>query len=110
MELIEEIKGVLEASEFVKKTENIWERETQIKQQGHTMIINGQRIQQPDQIIDLKYKVELCGSGSLENEDGSNHQDFEMVCIQVIQGEEVIQESNDSIYNIDEFIIKFVTK
>lgn len=110
MELVEEIKGVLEANEFAKKTENIWERETQIKQQGHTMIINGQRIQQPDQIIDLKYKVELCGSGCLENEDGSNHQDFEMVCIQVIQGDEIIQEFNDSIYNIDEFVTRFFNK
>lgn len=67
------IEDVLSSRGF-KKIENPdidqhWENIKTVKTQGQVLIINGQRMEQPAQDIDIKYVFKILGEGSITDED-----------------------------------------
>ena len=62
------IETTLNSRGFIKNDQK-WSLTKQFQQQGQVMIINGQCMEQPSQIIDIEYIVELLGEGYIETVD-----------------------------------------
>lgn len=87
-------------SDFTKCTDTIYTKEIQKHLPGQIMIINNQQIQQPGQTINLKFKFEIFGDGSVDDEECI------IIHFSIYQnGENKIRELFDSFYynEIDRF-------
>ena len=63
--LYNHIESTLNGKGFTKN-DNKWSLTKQIQQPCQIMIINGQRMEQPGQVINIEYIVELLGEGYIE--------------------------------------------
>ena len=71
---------------------NVWIKEFQSRSQGVTMNINGQRFQQPGEVIKMMYKLEVIGDGSVDEVP------FSQINFQVKQGDDFIVDTDECIY------------
>lgn len=94
-EFLNSINDYLESVGFIKN-DNIYLKETQARTAGQVMVINGRRMEQPGQIINIKMTIEECGEGFVGEES------FELIGLKVAQNNEIIAEYNISFY-YDEF-------
>ena len=88
---LEYIKNKLELGGF-NLINDEYKRIVQVRQQGPTMIINGQRIEQQDELITLEFTIKLMGEGSIDDDK------FEMIGFNVCRENETIFELNQSFY------------
>lgn len=71
---------------------NVWIKEFQSKSQGVVMNINGQRFQQPGEVVKMMYKLEVMGDGSIDEVP------FSQINFQVKQGNDFIVDTDECIY------------
>ena len=64
---LEYIKNKLELGGF-NLINDKYKRTVQVRQQGPTMIINGQRVEQQDKLITLEFAITLMGEGSIDDD------------------------------------------
>lgn len=84
------------------KIEDTFISKRQVQQPGQTMIINGKRMMNPGQVIDVKFEVLLVGPGSMLNKNGECERKFDVIEFHIIQnGEYMVDYSNS--FNWDEF-------
>jgi hypothetical protein len=57
-------------------TNEVYEWNRQIQQRGQTIIINGQRMDQPGQTITILYRIEILGDGCVMDESDNIEQEF----------------------------------
>lgn len=72
------LEDILTKYQFIKN-DNRYTIEYTCQKPGQTMIVNGQRIDQPPVSIPIKKEVTIIGDGSVSNEDGSNEQGFTQI-------------------------------
>ena len=65
------------------KVDNGFERVHQQRHGGQVITINGQRMEQPGQIVTVKNVVTFNGDGWLVNEDDTNKREFTQVVFEV---------------------------
>ena len=65
------------------KVDNGFERTHQQRHGGQVITINGQRMEQPGQIITVKNAVTFNGDGWLANKDDTNKREFTQVIFEV---------------------------
>ena len=80
-------KGLLKEPDI-----NVWIKDFQSKSQGVVMNINGQRFQQPGEVVKMMYKLEVMGDGSIDEVP------FSQINFQVKQGNDFIVDTDECIY------------
>lgn len=65
------------------KVDNGFERTQQQRHGGQVTIINGQRMEQPGQIVTIKNTVTFNGDGWISNKDDTNKREFTQVIFEV---------------------------
>ena len=80
------------SSHGFEKNDDVYSRGFQIRQQGATISINGQVMQQPGQIIPCKYICEYTGEGWVDDNQMS------MIRFCIMRGEEVALDYIEGIY------------
>lgn len=104
------VKEILISHGYILEEDNIYKRELNIQQPGHQMIINGQRISSPGQIIKVEYRFKLEGEGYIEDNEG-NKQEFEMINISVTENNDTRYDFTESFYyNESNRFLDFFTK
>ena len=93
-EFIEQIKEFLKEYSF--DGENIFSKNSTKQLPGQVIIINGKQVQQPGQIINFQFIVELFGDGLVDDEE------FLMIHFTITQDNRVIRELFESFY-LDDF-------
>ena len=71
---------------------SVWIKEFQSRSQGVVMNINGQRFQQPGEVIKMMYKLEVIGDGSVDEIP------FSQINFQVKQGDDLVIDTDECIY------------
>ena len=71
---------------------SVWIKEFQSRSQGVVMNINGQRFQQPGEVIKMMYKLEVIGDGSIDEIP------FSQINFQVKQGDDLVIDTEECIY------------
>ena len=67
-DFIKYINDTLVGKGFIKDSENdFWIKDTQIRQGGGMMIINGQKQEMPGEIRNIKQMIEVYGEGSIKD-------------------------------------------
>lgn len=74
-QFISKVDEMLTKLNFVK-TENKYELNKVVSQPGQVIVINGQRMEQPGQSINIKYIINDLGEGYYSNPDDSNKVDL----------------------------------
>lgn len=85
------IKEKMESNGF-QSDENKYIKKSQIQQPGTIMIINGRKVEQPGNIIEIEMVLECLGEGFVDEEP------FELIGFTVYRGDETIFELNQSFY------------
>lgn len=87
------------------KTDNIYEKSAQVNTPGRIMIINGNQMQEPGQIINIKYTIEDLGDGYVSNADDTNKSELEFFEFQIYTNDNVVSQFTKSYYvsDIEEF-------
>lgn len=71
-------------------TNNVYEWNRQIQQHRQTIIINGQRVEQPGKTITITYRIEIVGDGCVM--DNKNNVEYEFTQIRFEAGGDVYEE------------------
>lgn len=71
---------------------NIWIRKFETRGQGVVMNVNGRRFQQPGEVIQIEYRLEVIGEGSVDDIL------FSQINFQVKHGDELVLDSEECIY------------
>ena len=85
-----------------------WEKTINTRTQGQTVIINGQRHDQPGKEIILKCSIVFKEGAWVENIDGSKHEDLTQVHFRITQDENIIKDYEEILYNDDSEIFEKV--
>ena len=87
------------------KADNIYEKTAPVNTPGRIMIINGNQVQEPGQIINIKYTIEDLGDGYVSNVDGTNKLELEFFEFQIYTNDDVVSQFTKSYYvsDIEEF-------
>lgn len=64
-------------------TNEVYEWNRQIQQRGQTIIINGQRMDQPGQTITISYKIEIVGDGCMMDTNDNIEREFTQIRFEV---------------------------
>lgn len=78
------------------KTDNVYIKEFQVRGQGSTMMINGQRFDQPGQLINVKKEIKLRGEGEVFDDNSTDK--FEMIYVAEYNNNERIKYINNAFY------------
>jgi len=74
---------------FVRETENeLWKITRDVKSPGRTIIINGQRQDEPEQTTHIEYCVNVFGDGGVADENGENLKPFVEIEFYIINDEQ----------------------
>lgn len=84
------------------KIENKYELNKVVSQPGQVIVINGQRMEQPGQSINIKYIINDLGDGYISNVDDSNKIDLIFYKIEVYV-QDVLEGEYSSGYGFDEY-------
>ena len=87
----EELDKMLIAKGF-SGNNNIWTKSFSAQTQSSVMIINGQRMEQPGQPIQILYKLEVIGDGEVSGDQ------FSQINFKIQQGKEVVVDLEECIY------------
>lgn len=90
-----------------------WEKTINTRTQGQTVIINGQRHDQPGKEITLKCSIVFKEGAWVENIDGSKHEDLTQVHFRITHDENILKDYEEIFYNDDseifeKILIKFL--
>ena len=80
---LNEVETFITGKTFEKIDDNTYRKESIQYTGGQTIIINGQRMEQPGQQIKLTQSIILNGDGWISNLDDSNKQDFTQVVFSI---------------------------
>lgn len=90
-DFFKEVSKVLGKQFKWDEEERTWSHEIEGRSQGSVMIINGQRIEQPGQIIKVVSKITVVSSEDyIENEDGTREMLVNLACERFVDGERVM--------------------
>lgn len=81
-------------------TLKIWKKEFEVQGQGVVVNINGRQFQQPGEIIEMMYKLEVVGEGSVDDTP------FAQINFQVKQGGDLVIDTEECIYYDEIDIVK----
>jgi sulfur carrier protein ThiS len=95
------VNEFLEKLGFVKN-ENIYELNKNFVQKKQVIIVNGQRMEQPGQNVNIKYVITDLGDGYISNVDDSNKIDLIFYKIEVYV-QDVLEGEYSSGYGFDEY-------
>jgi hypothetical protein len=102
---IDSIQELLQSKGF-KEVDNNWQRIQQHRLPGQIISINGQRLEQPGQIIEVKYSVHFNEDGWVSNEDETIKRDFTQIHLIIKEGETTQLDHEECFYWDDiEYII-----
>ena len=79
-EFIEQVSSLLLQAGFIQNA-NIYTLEKKIHQGGQTIVINGQRMDQPGKVLTVKYEVEIVGDGCIMNVNDEVEESFTQIRI-----------------------------
>ena len=102
--MVEEIYKVLESLGWIREMEEgdwVGYHSRTVQSPGGTMIINGRRIDSPQEIT--KIEIEYKGDGWVENMDGSDHQETTQWDIRIIKGDPLM-ETTIIVYSPEQFL------
>ena len=88
-DFISNIKSALYNYGFKEEGEN-YLKNIQFRTPGQVMIINGQRMEHPGEIIETVYKVNIIGDGWVSNTDGVDKEEFTQIGFEIYQNQEKI--------------------
>ena len=77
-EFMDQVVSLLAQAGF-EGEDNKYTLEKIARQPGQTVIINGQRMEQPGREYKIIYDIEIVGDGCIENEDGSIDANFTQI-------------------------------
>lgn len=100
-QFISKVDEMLTKLNFVK-TENKYELNKVVSQPGQVIVINGQRLEQPGQSVNIKYVITDLGDGYISNVDDSNKIDLIFYKIEVYV-QDVLEGEYSSGYGFDEY-------
>ena len=80
---LNEVEAIITGYSFNKVDDNTYSKETIQYSGGQTIIINGQRMEQPGQQIKLSNIIRFNGDGWLADEDENNKQNFTQVVFEI---------------------------
>lgn len=95
-EFMDNIHNLLTSIGFTN-TNEVYEWNRQVRQRGQTIVINGQRMDQPGQIITIPYRIEIVGDGCVMDEDDNIEQEFTQIRF------EVNGDMHEECFNWDDF-------
>lgn len=95
-EFMDNVHNLLTSIGFVNDNE-VYEWKRQIQQHGQTIVINGQRMDQPGQIITIPYRIEVVGDGCIMDADDNIEQEFTQIRF------EVNGETHEECFNWNDF-------
>jgi hypothetical protein len=81
-EFMDNIHNLLTSIGFTN-TNGVYEWDRQVQQRGQTIVINGQRMDQPGQTIIIPYRIEIIGDGCVMAEDDNIEQEFTQIRFEV---------------------------
>lgn len=81
-------------------TLKIWKKEFEVQGQGVMVNINGRQFQQPGETIEMMYKLEVVGEGSVDDTP------FAQINFQVKQGDDLVIDTEECIYYDEIDIVK----
>lgn len=81
-------------------TLKIWKKEFEVQGQGVMVNINGRQFQQPGEPIEMMYKLEVVGEGSVDDTP------FTQINFQVKQGDDLVIDTEECIYYDEIDIVK----
>ena len=87
-QFIQDFEGYLKGFGF-NQTDSGLELTRIMRQPGQTIIMNGQRMEQPGTQIPVKYKVSILGDGWVADEDETNKREFTQISLETLVGEEL---------------------
>lgn len=92
-EFYKELNNLLIDEGLLKESDrSVWIKEFQSRSHGVVMNINGQRFQQPGEVIKMMYKLEVIGDGSIDEIP------FSQINFQVKQGDDLVIDTEECIY------------
>lgn len=92
-EFLDFIERRLKGLNFSKKEDSdIWWMDSEVRQPGQTIVINGHRIDQPGPILKVKFVVELFGDGELEDVKTNRLDPFVEMKFSIDDGRELIEQ------------------
>ena len=84
---LNEVESTIYKYSFTKMDDNTYSKETIGYTGGQTIIVNGQRMEQPGQQIKITYSIKFNGDGWVSNMDDSGRRDFTQIIFSVGSGE-----------------------
>lgn len=80
---LNEVEAIITGYSFNKVDDNTYSKDTIQYSGGQTIVINGQRMEQPGQQIKISNVIRFNGDGWIANEAESNKQNFTQVVFEV---------------------------
>ena len=80
---LNKVETILNGYSFNKNEDGNYNKETIQYSGGQTIVINGQRMEQPGQQIRISNEIRFIGDGWIADEDESNKQNFTQVVFEV---------------------------
>ena len=84
---LNEVEFIVTEHSFMKIDDNTYSKETIGYTGGQTIIVNGQRMEQPGQQIKITQSIKLNGDGCISNMDDSCRRDFTQIIFSIGSGE-----------------------
>lgn len=81
-EFLDNIRNTLTSIGFAEDN-NTYEWKRQVRQRGQTIVINGQRMDQPGQTITISYKIEIIGDGCVMDVNDNIERGFTQIRFEV---------------------------
>lgn len=97
--LCNHIEATLNGKGFTKRDDKKWILPKQFQQPGQVMVINGQRMEQPSQIINVEFVVDVMGVGYIKSPD--KEEDLLYIIFSVNQNEDEVKTYSFGFYKDD---------
>ena len=96
-EFLTTIKTIITQHGF-KETVCCYEKISEHQTRGQVITINGQRMEQPGQLVTIKQLIYNQGDGWVSNEDESNKREFTQFKFETHQGDNIVLSHEDCFY------------
>lgn len=96
-EFLTTIKTIITQHGF-KEVSDGYKKVSEHQTRGQVITINGQRMEQPGQLVTIKQSIYMQGDGWMANEDESNKREFTQIKFETMQGDNVVLSHEDCFY------------